>query len=351
MVKSESIHPCPDTVFARALPCLRVCVLTLLALMAYSKGVSARGLSEKEIQRLRTLSELGQEACEHRKYESCQRAFEQAEELLPWAPHRYYIAEALVGQGKLVEGTALWSQILKDNDPDDCHPSVCQAVRKARQRLNDVEPQVPRLRLKLATNYEDLRVRVGELELSSVQIENETRLNPGKYPLVATARGYDELRVDYEFALGQSRELQLVLPSSATQVAAEPKSVPERSAWKTAAGIGTVAMGGLALVGGGLVWSKKQSDLRSYTLGCEPNGCRESDPEVKKIEAQTFNANLLFVAGGALVAIGGALIVWDVSAANETSLEALSTPGAERQLVAGATLGPGAAGLWCRGAF
>ncbi|MEN9581083.1 MAG: hypothetical protein RJA70_4092, partial [Pseudomonadota bacterium] len=184
--------------FASLLPRFAVWLGVPTVVWVCTATAHAAGLSQKQIQQLQTLSELGQEACERGDYESCQRAFEQAQELLPWAPHRYYIAEALVGRGRLVEGTAIWSQILKDNDPDDCHPSVCQAVRKARERLNAVERQVPRLQFKLTRDYEDLIVRVGELELTGVQLKSETRVNPGRYLLTATARGHEEHRASYE---------------------------------------------------------------------------------------------------------------------------------------------------------
>ncbi len=319
-------------------------LVTLSAPVVLPSAAFARGLSDKQIQRLETLSELGQEACDAGDFESCQRAFEQAQALLPWAPHEYYIAVALVGQGQLVEGTALWSRILKENDPDDCHPSVCQAVRKARERLNETEPTIPRVSFEIADDYAALRVKWGEVQLSSDQLEQSGRFNPGSYRLEVTADGYQPFRQTYDLSPGDQQQIRIQLvPEPARAVAQE-----EPSNWQAPVGIGLSVAGAVALVAAGLTWDSKEDKLAAYKLKCRDGSCERTDPEYSEIDDLTLYANTLFTGGGVLLAAGGALLVWDLSQ-ESTPTEELSAASSRTTIRAAAS--PQAMRVWVSGSF
>jgi hypothetical protein len=286
---------------------LRLCVLCVTVLLA--THVHSGDLSPKQIERLKTLSELGQEACEKEEYESCQRAFEQAQALFAWAPHEYYIAEALVGQGKLVEGSALWSKILRENDPDDCHPSVCQAVRKSRLRLNRVEAQIPRVTFALAQEYEGLRVVWNERPVRPEELQHGLLTNPGKYRLEVNAPGYEKFVRNYQLEVSGKQRLVIELQQTGKpRETAEPTS----ASWQVPTGVALTVAGAAAIAVGAVMWNDKQDKLADYKLQCSAEPCRKDDPEATQIEELTLFANTAFVGGAVLLLAGGGLVTWDL---------------------------------------
>lgn len=280
--------------------------------------------TEKEIQQLRTLSELGQDACQQGEYASCQRAFEQAQDILPWAPHEFYIAEALAGQGKLVEGSALWNKILKENDPDDCHPSVCQAVRKARLRLNQVEPKIPKVSFQLARRYSELRVEWGGAALTKDQLSRVNAVNPGEYQLVATAPEHRTLRRSYRLAPGEEQVVLVELAGDSGPVVSASPS--KRPTWPVPVGVALVGAGSAALVGGLAALMSNDAKLGRYKTRCnaQPGLCSRDDEQAKEIEDLSTLKNGLLFGGGALFASGSAVLIWHWSSAE--SPEAAASP-------------------------
>lgn len=292
----------------------------LLASWLVAGALEARELSDAEIDQLETLSRLGTEACDQGNYESCHRLFLEAQQLLPWAPHQFYVAEALVGMGRLLEGLQLWQQIVDTNlDPDD--PEVRKFVAAANKRLTQERPHVPQLTLEIdPAHTEGLEVRLDGRRLRPDERFEPLAVDPGAHVLELSQFGYVKELHNLQLARGEHRVIRISLVSLSEQ---EPGPKPDSSdsdpstQWRMPLGIGFMLVGAGSLVAGAVTYGLKEDRREALLQDCgNVSPCDGLTPaefadRKARVEDRTFVSNLLLF-GGAGLAVGGAgLLLWE----------------------------------------
>ncbi len=286
-------------------------------------------LTDKEIQRLQTLSELGREACESGKYDSCHRIFVEAQSLLPWAPHQFYIGEALVGMGRMLEGIELWRQILSDND-DSSDPVTQQFVEQTRQRLAEEESQLPKLRLELDPKHAgEIRILLDGETADEATLSAGTALDPGKHVLEFSQKGYTQERHTLDLGRGSQEVLRVALtesiapaqppPQPHRQPQDTPRVGPKDDDWKMPVGVTLMVLGGASMLGSGAAFLLKEERLEQLRRDCNRQdpcvGLSEAqyDDRKARLEDRTEVMNVLFFGGAGLALGGAALVLLDVA--------------------------------------
>ncbi len=300
-----------------------------VVLLSSAMGHATPELSDEEIRRLETLSGLGKEACQQEDWESCHRMFAEAEDLLPWAPHEFYLGQALVGMGRLLEGVALWEKILKDN-PSPSDPIVEQTTQAARERLSEVRSQIPKLQFELAPEHQgQVQIRLDGRLLEADEHTRVFELDPGHHVVQMAQSGFTRERHDLEFQRAQHKRLAVALTPLQIEARAPESATPEPTIvvasdkhWRPIAGWTIVTVGALSTVAGAVTYSLKQDRNEALERDCGGSsvercvGLSESeyDARVDRIEDRTLVSNALLFGGGGLLGVGAGLLLWDALA-------------------------------------
>ncbi len=313
----------------RVAHCLPLLGVLLLPMPARAETT----LTDKQIERLETLSELGREACQSGNYESCHRMFTEAQELLPWAPHQFYIAEALVGLGRMIEGIDLWRQVLEDNTGSK-DPVTREFVKQTKLRLAEEERNLPVLLVTLAREHAGVvEVIVDGKPIAQDVLTAGMPLDPGKHVIEFSQPGYAQERHTLVLNRGGSESLTVALtplpaeqePSAAADGRSSPPVTPHDGGWNVPAGVTLMAVGGAAVLGGGVAFLLKEQRVTDLEADCgDVDPCQaltreEFDDRNARIEDRTLVVNVLFFGGAALAVGGAALVLLDVLDEPESS--------------------------------
>ncbi len=288
----------------------------------------AHALTDEEIERLKTLSEIGAEACQKSDYETCLRMFTQANSLLDYAPHYFYIGEALVGSGRMLEGVATWQKLLRDNAGAD-DPMVQQFISAAQRRLDEEAPEVPTLMLDVSTEHRGLvEVRIDDEKVEPERVSKAIQLDPGKHVIEFAQAGYLREREQLLMRRGERQSLRVALEPLQPTPPVEPPP-PRRDevvvdddddgSWVFPAGITLAAVGLGAGVGGAVAYSLKEIRRDELEQACQHQSpCQglsptEFDAWKARVEERTVVSNVLIFGGAGLFLAGGGLLLWDLA--------------------------------------
>lgn len=199
-------------------------------------------------------------------------------------------------------------------------PETDRRRQFAREKVAELEPKVPRLRLVLAEDApESTEIRREEVDLTG-SLGVALPLDPGSYSIRVTAPGYREQTFEVELALGESREMEVGpgerLPEpDPVVVGAEPPQrfgpLTQREWGYVAGGVGAVGVGA-ALTFGALALGEK-STMEEH---CDASRCDPVGSEAK--ESGGTYATLANVAGGVgLAALGAGVFLVLTSPEND----------------------------------
>lgn len=131
--------------------------------------------------------------------------YREADELIPGAPPKYKIAQAIDKQGLAVEAVAAWQAFL-DAKPDA--DKFKEKITEAQERIEALK-KTP-AKVKVATVPEappNLRISVDGVP----QASKELALAPGKHKLTVGADGFAEASQDVEVNFAEARDISVTL--------------------------------------------------------------------------------------------------------------------------------------------
>jgi hypothetical protein len=185
-------------------------------LMLLSAGAArAQGRAAAE-----ALFNQGREAMTAKDYEAACTRFRESDRIDPAAGTRFNLAFCEEARGKLATAWELFRGVAEQLPRND------ERLPIARQRVQALEPRLPRLTLRLAPGApRDTKVSGADVELGADGFGVPLPMDPGKHLLVASAQG--RARASFEIALveGQKAELEIA-PGPALPVERE---APARS--------------------------------------------------------------------------------------------------------------------------
>jgi hypothetical protein len=236
------------------------------------------------------------------------------------------LARCFEAQGRLASAWATYKRAITIGRST----GQSRQVAAAEQLVADLEPRLSRLLLLVDANVPNLRVFRGDSELGAATIGTPIAIDPGTYPIRVEAPGFEPWRgavtVSVEGATTELRIPPLVpLRSSASQAAnPTPAPAPAFAPPPDDGEVDGLFLGGIVTAGIGVVGLGIGTAFGAMTLSeaarvegdpslcpakrCSPEGLAAID--AARTDATVSTASL--AAGGALLAIGGALVTFSL---------------------------------------
>ena len=214
----------------------RVCVLSSVLLLAYLGTGTAQAATDQERAGARAAATAGADAFDAEKYQQALDLFQRAQSLVHSPVHLSYIGRCQVKLGMLVEARETFLKLKREQVDDDTHEAVKRAVAEAATLVEQVEPRLPYLAIKVsgAEPGEAVSVTVDGKPIAPALVGIATPANPGEHIVRATAAGKDSGEVKVTLAEGQRQELVVTL--LATESAAPTAPMTQPSAGESAGG-------------------------------------------------------------------------------------------------------------------
>jgi hypothetical protein len=220
-----------------------------------------------------------------------------------------------------------------------------------------VRPEIPKLQFEVAPEHEgQVQVRLDGRLLETREHGEVFELDPGHHVVQLAQAGFVRERHDLELERNEHEKLAISL-DPLTAPATQPKDdarqpsplEADRSSWRPVVGWTATTLGTLTLVGGLVTFSVKEGrnealerDCGGTTMErCMDLSREEYDQRVEAIEDRTTVSNVLLFSGGALLAGGVGLLIWD----------AVDDDAAGGAATVDASIGPGSAWLGVRRSF
>jgi hypothetical protein len=251
----------------------------------------------------------------------------------------------------LVEATRSFERVLAFPKSEREPPVLDQVRQKARERIAEVSPRTPRLRIRVEGAAAGVVVTVDGTPVDEAQRLAGVQVNPGHHMIAGSTPGMRA--VAWLAHEGETHEAILIAPAlesrsregpmqpSAETLAALP--APGSDARAAEPGLGAVFYGGVTLAAAGaLVGSaagiKAWWDTSHARDGCTANLCPPATHErLDRADREATVANIAWAVAGAGVLVGGA------------GLLLRPARGVQREPAVSAVAGPGIVGV--RGVF
>jgi hypothetical protein len=226
-------------------------------------------------------------------------------------PNTFFnVARCNENEGKIAAALEHWQRGLALIDGKDKRAKV------ARERIDDLETRVPRLRVVVPAGQAVSAVVLDGTEMPPSVLEAPLPLEPGKHEIVVRAKGRQEKK--YTVELGEKERTEVVatpgpvevavVPTATATATAPPPSPPSgnwrRTAGFVAGGVGVAGFIAAAITGGVIV--AQHGDI---SAGC-PDTCSEDDDALVQSNKKLLVANsVAWGVGIAGVGAGLALIL------------------------------------------
>jgi hypothetical protein len=221
--------------------------------------------------------------------------------------------------------------------------------------LARLEPRIPRIALHAPNAPRDLHVEIHGQKVSD--LSQELQLDPGSYPLVATASGYQKLELTVEASDGSTTDVQIALqpepkpalvePPPAVTPASPPASARDAGMNGQAltglviGGVGGVAIlasavtGGLALGASNDLEDLNCTELPGERLACDPGAIDTAKKTKSRGETLALTSTITLFSGLALLG-GGLAVFFTAPVSQEVSIAPLLGQGFAGVSVGGA---------------
>ncbi len=166
------------------------------------------------------LFKAGIESLKAKDYDAACSRFRESDRLDPAPGTKLALADCEERRGKVATAWALYRAGLEKLPPDD------KRVAKVRERIERVEPHVPKLTITLATDApKDLVAREGDLLVSGASIGIPLSVDPGEHVFTVSSDGYSAATFRIRVEEGKSARLE-VAPGPKEAPKSEPIAPP-----------------------------------------------------------------------------------------------------------------------------
>ncbi len=261
------------------------------------------------------LFDEGQKEMKAGNYAKACKAFEASNRVSPDSGTRGSLARCYTQLGKIASAWSLWRE-LSDTAPTPALRADAEA------QARKLEPRLAKYTVKVAAPPAGLTVTVAG-EAIDLSLDVPVPIDPGSYPVEATAPGRVAWKGELTAAEGETSEL--VVPKLAAVAAAtaaapdEPK--PPSSGGKpgrgrrilgltlTGAGVGGLVVGGVFGYQARELNNSAKRSCGGDIEHCQPASTNTAQLEVNRARSAARISTVGFIAGGALVVTGVVLFV------------------------------------------
>jgi hypothetical protein len=309
-------------------------LLAASILLAVSGGTA---LADDKVKAIALFDEGKKELAAGNVEKAC-KAFEASNRLLPDSGTRGSLAICYTRLGRIASAWTLWRE-LSDTAPPDMRGDAAAQAKK-------LEPRLPKYTIKVAAPAAPGLVVKLEGKPVDATIDVPVPIDPGTYPVEASAPGHVTWKGELTAAEGQLSTVDIPALSAAPvsgPIKKPPVANPGRGRRIAGLALATAGVGGLVV--GGIFGAKARSlnaDAEDLCGGdidrCDPARTNDAQAKVDDARSAANLSTIGFAAGGALVATGIVLFV--------------TAPKAERRAVTVSPLvGNGTTGLVLSGRY
>ncbi len=309
---------------------------------AEAPAQSVDELSKSERQQVQSHVQAGKEAYDSGNFETSLEKFQKALELLEHPDFVYRVALAHEKLGHTQRALENYRRFLEMAPEADDRGKVERTI----QRLEDeLEKQNPEVDIETTPSGATVRLAGEEEDLGKTPLT--TSMEPGRYLLVVTKQGFEEVRRQVEVESGEALALDIQLDRAATARTDTSSKSTDAASTSSIGPFITFAGAGLAATGtilSYLQFADARSTVRNQR-GCTPN-CTEPDSFDVNVQRQKTWETITWTSGAVATAAlaGGAL--WLVADSNSSGSESANST--KRSLSVVPALSPNHVGLQLR---
>ncbi|MEO7330406.1 MAG: hypothetical protein ABI193_17655 [Minicystis sp.] len=205
---------------------LRRTVSALLFVVALGPG-SARAQNPADRATARALAAEGQEALDKKDFVTAADRFSRADSLYHAPTLVLGLAEAQVGQGKLIDALETYNRLVREGVPPKSPPAFTKALADAVKELDALTRRIPTVTINV-TGSKDASVTLDGAPVPGAALGVKRLVDPGKHIIRATASGFEpsESTVNIPEGKGVVANLELKVISATHPVLVSPPVVP-----------------------------------------------------------------------------------------------------------------------------
>ena len=300
-------------------------VAALLVAGAVMPTVALGQTSDADMATARDLAIEGYTALESKDYTAALDRFTRADTLYHAPSVILGLARAQAGLGELVAAQELYHRAAHETLPPSASTASKKAVQDAQKELDALSLRVPSVIITVK-GADAPRVTLDGIEVRAAALGVKRPVDPGKHVIIASAAGFLTRQVMVDLAEGKIESVTLDLdPGKAASARAAaggpaaksgPAADPIKGNGSTQGAAGVVALGfgaaGLLVGGiaGGLALGQHRDLIKSCPGGhCPPDRRASLQPTIDGYSTLGTLSTIGFLAGGALVATGVALLL------------------------------------------
>jgi hypothetical protein len=245
-------------------------------------------------------------------YDKACKAFESSNRLLPDSGTRGSLARCYTKLGRIASAWTLWRELADTAPTPELRGDAATQAKK-------LEPRLAKYTVKVAAPPAGLALTVAGQPVDP-SIDVPIPIDPGSYPVEATAPGRTAWKGQLTAAEGKTVEVAVPALAVASTGAPPPKKKvvaagkPGRGRRIFGLALAGVGVGGLVAGGAfGAIARSHNEDAKSICGGdidhCDPARTNEAQDEVDKARSAATISTVGFIAGGAAVATGLILFV------------------------------------------
>jgi hypothetical protein len=273
----------------------------------------------------RELATDGLAAFDAQNYKDAVELFRKAESLVHAPPHLIYLARSHSKLGQYVRAREAYLKVINEQLPASAPQAFRTAQAEAAQELEQIEPKIGRLTIKLegADGVKDLVVTVDGVSIPAVLVGTAQPADPGEHTVEAGATGYRAATQKVTLADAERGSVTLKLEADPNAVAPASTDAAEGTrdqAQPAAADTGTTEAGGskvpayvafgvgavgLGLGAFGFVQWSSQSAEEDEICNLDGGGCPlDRKADVDDLDSKEKTSSIIMFAGAGLGVAG-----------------------------------------------
>jgi hypothetical protein len=283
-------------------------VVLLSGLLVLGEVGAARAQSSEDLASGRQLFAEALEDEDHHRYAAALEKYQRVARIKETPAVRYRMGNTLEAMGKPMQAIDAYRAVIALGGPGDT-----KIVHASRSRIDELEPKVAHLTIRVRPPTRDAEARVDDVPIPSGALE-DTRLDPGTHVIVVTAPGAADARATVTLSEGGRAEIPLILEPKA--LPPPPPPPPPPPAPPTSArpiAIGAAALGGVLVASGITVALLRSAAIADLNESCPAGRCpasRESELRATRDRAVVEGPVAVTLLGHGVVALGAGIYLW-----------------------------------------
>jgi hypothetical protein len=314
----------------------RRAIAPLVVVLGLLSGPALAQVSDVDRATARTLGQEGHDALDKKDWATAADRFSRANAIISAPTFLVGLAQAQVGQGKLVSALEAYNRALREGLPRNPPAAFVRALEEAKSGLDALTPRIPFVIIDVkGPAAAAAKVTIDGVAVPTAALGMRRPVDPGRHQVVVEAPGFATTQKAFEVAEGKVANVTVepppsAAPAAATPTVAAPPPAPTPPADHGPSGrkVAGFVVGGIGLASlavgaamGGVVLGKKSTITANCGLGGDKTACNDAGLAAAS-DAKTFGivSDVGFAVGGAAVVTAVVLLLTDRGASRPSAV-------------------------------